>query len=182
MNLPGVRWGNAEGCGSTMFPSKYFALGQDSSGTEFVRCGNEVVILPVTADGAVVFIIEPSPAFGENALLLPCGSLRPGESAREAANRELQEEIGHKATRLEYLGEIRPWSKYLSVRSFLFLATDLEVSSLPGDEDYEIGQEVIAFHAVPSLIATGRLNDARVIVAWHLADRFLAHTVQQDTV
>ena len=40
----------------------------------------------------------------------------------EAANRELQEEIGYKAGRLDYLGELRPFSKYLAVRSFVYLA------------------------------------------------------------
>ena len=52
---------------------------------------------------------------------------------------ELQEEIGYRAGRLDYLGELWPWAKYLAVRSFL--ARELTPSKLMGDEGYEVGVE-----------------------------------------
>lgn len=51
---------------------------------------------------------EPSPVFGERVLLLPGGMEEPEETHEETANRELQEEVGLRAERLDYPGELRP--------------------------------------------------------------------------
>jgi hypothetical protein len=89
------------------------------------------------------------------------------------ANRELQEEVGYRADRLDFLGELRPWSKYLAVRTRVYLARDLRESALPGDEAYEIGVERVPLAAFEALVDQGRLRDARAIAALHLARRFL---------
>ena len=46
-------------------PSKheYFSILTDPSGVEFVRCGDEVLIVPLTAEGDVLLTIEPSAAY-----------------------------------------------------------------------------------------------------------------------
>lgn len=165
-----------------MFPqNRYFSLGSDKSGTLFVRCGNEVIVVPLTETMQITFITEPSAAFETDMLLLPCGSLKPGEDSADTANRELQEEIGKKAERLDYMGEILPWSKYLSVRSFVYLARDLVASKLEGDEDYDIGQLSIPIEDVESLIARGALRDARIIAAISLARSYLSHEFHSAT-
>ena len=158
-----------------MFPqNRYFSLDSDKSGTLFVRCANEVIVVPLTANMHITFITEPSAAFETDMLLLPCGSLTLGEDHADTANRELQEEIGKRAERLDYLGEILPWSKYLSVRSFVYLARDLVDSKLEGDEDYDIGQIPVPIEDVESLIARGSLRDARIIAAINLARSYLS--------
>jgi ADP-ribose diphosphatase len=89
------------------------------------------------------------------------------------ANRELQEEVGFRAGRIDFLGEMRPFSKYLTVRSFVCLARDLVVSSLEGDEKHKIHVERVPFAEFEALIAAGRLLDARVIAALYRARSFL---------
>ncbi|HEY7952177.1 MAG TPA: NUDIX domain-containing protein [Solirubrobacteraceae bacterium] len=86
-----------------------------SAGGVVVRDGEVVVIVPTrrAADGAKV-------------LCLPKGHLDPGESAQQAAQREVREETGVEAELIEDLGEVRYWyrrdrrSVPKSVRFFLF--------------------------------------------------------------
>ena len=158
-----------------LYQGQYFAIVAESIHGEFVRCGDEVLVVPLDGDGQVILTVEPSAAFGEPTMILPGGSASVGVSAETTANAELQEEIGYKAGRLDALGEVRPFSKYLTVRSALYLARELEPSRLKGDEEYEIGIERVPLAEFESLIAAGRLNDARVIAALYLARAFLEH-------
>jgi ADP-ribose diphosphatase len=107
-------------------------------------------------------------------LILPGGTVEPGEPPAETAGRELQEEIGYRAGSLHFLGELRPYSKYLTVCSFVYLACDLTASWLEGDEAYEIGVEPVPLAAFEPLIAAGRLLDARAIAALYLARGWVA--------
>lgn len=144
-----------------------------SQTVSYVRAGNEILLVPLTASGNVLFTVEPSPAMGRDVLILPGGQFEPGESAREAGNRELQEEVGCRAARLDFLAELHPWSKYLTTRSFVYLARDLTPATLQGDEGYAIGVEKAPLASFEQLIAAGRLYDARMIAALYLALRFL---------
>ena len=160
--------------GSTAYEGTYFAIRLDERGNEFVEVReNEVLIVPLTAEGNVILTGEPSPAFGELALILPGGSIEDGEAMEATAARELQEEIGYAPGRLTYLGEIRPSTKYFTTRSFIYLGRDLTSSTLQGDEDYEITQERVPLATFEELITSGRLTDARVIAALYMARAFL---------
>ena len=128
----------------------------------------------------VILTVEPSAAFGEDVMILPGGMVEPGENQAVTANRELQEEAGYAAHRLTFLGELRPWSKYLQTRSFIYLGQDLAASRLVGDEDYTIGVEFVPLTDFESWIADGRIKDARVIAALYMARAALHDS--QDTL
>ncbi len=149
--------------------SKYMSIERDAHGLEYIRCSTDEAII-VAVDGSdVLLIIEPAPAFGGETLILPGGSVDEGEHHGLTANRELQEEIGYKAQRLEFLGELRPWSKYLALRTYVYLGRDLVQSRLSGDEDYSIRVERVNLATFERLIVTTRLQDARVIAALYMA-------------
>jgi ADP-ribose diphosphatase len=149
---------------------EYFWLVPDEHGETFIQSRDEVLVLPIDANGDVLFALEPAPAFGgEQVLILPGGTVEPEETLADTANRELQEELGFAARHLQYLGELRPWSKYLSVRSHLFLGRDLVLSKLPGDELEPVGIRRVPWAETNSLVLAGQLRDARAIAALHLA-------------
>ncbi|MFO7696078.1 MAG: NUDIX domain-containing protein [Anaerolineae bacterium] len=152
----------------------YFSLAADDDGVGFVRCGDGVLVVPLTEDGHVLLALEHSPAFGFPQLGLVGGSLRPGERMERAANRELQEELGWRAGRIAFLGELRPW-KYLTTRQFVFLARDLSPLRLPGDERYPVVERQVPLERFLSLCAGGELHDALAIAALCLAREFLSH-------
>lgn len=138
-----------------------------------IKANDEALLVPLTPAGEVILTVEPSPALGGDVLILPGGEVGDGELSLEAANRELQEEIGYRAERLDFLAALHPWNKYLTVTSHVYLARNLVPSQLEGDEDYAIGIERVPLAGFEQLIASGRLTDARVISALYLAVRFL---------
>ena len=155
--------------------SDWFSIRTDATGDEYVAStGDEVLVVPLTEAGEVLLAVEPSPAFGAPVRILPGGQVEPDLTLAEVANKELQEEIGYRAGRLDSLGELWPWAKYLAVRSHLFLARDLAPSKLAGDEGYEIGVEVMPLAGLEAWIADGRLRDGRTIAGLFLARTFLA--------
>ena len=101
--------------------TRWFSIRRAEDGEEFLAStGDEVLIVPLNAAGEVLLSIEPSAAFGESTLILPGGQVEPNVPNHEQANLELQEEIGYRVPdRLS--GELQPWSKYLAVRSFVYL-------------------------------------------------------------
>jgi ADP-ribose diphosphatase len=150
----------------------YFTLMADPDGVGFVHCGDGVLVVPLTADGEVLLAVERSAAFAEEALGLVAGAVEPGEPLEETANRELQEELGWRAERIDFLGELRPF-KYLTTRQFAFLARDLSPSRLEGDEQYPVHVRAVPLDAFPDLVAAGELHDALAIAALSLAHDFL---------
>jgi ADP-ribose diphosphatase len=154
----GVRVGSSE--------QEYFFLKKDKHGEDFIESFDEVMIVAIDQDESVLFTHEFSPAFAHTpVLILPGGTAEDNEPPEVTANRELQEEIGMRANHLEYLGELWPWSKYLTVRSHLFLARDLVPSRLPGDEAEPVEMVRIPWNEIDPMVADGRLNDARAIAA-----------------
>lgn len=151
----------------------HFALGRDHRDTLFIKCRNEVLTIPIDEQGNVLLAVEPAAAFGQDVWVFSGGTVEPEEAHDVTANRELQEELGYAANRLDYLGELWPWSKYLTVRSFVYLARDLVTSSLVGDEGYTIGIARAPLADFETYIVSGQIRDARVIAGLHLARAFL---------
>lgn len=156
-----------------LFQGEYFAIATDEQGCEFVRTGDEVLIVPLDGSGRVLLCIEPSAAFGEPTLILPGGETVDGRGREETATLELQEEIGYLPGRLDYLGELQPFSKYLAARSFVYLGRDLVASRLIGDEGYPIEVVPVELAQFEALSSSGRLQDSRVIAALFLTRAFV---------
>ncbi|MGN6189816.1 MAG: NUDIX domain-containing protein [Conexibacter sp.] len=97
-----------------------------------------VAIVPV--DGTIVWLIrQPREICGEDALLeIPAGKLdKPGEDQREAAARELAEEIGKAAETWEHLKGIYTSPGFTDERIDVWLATDLRDCERPEAEEDE---------------------------------------------
>jgi 8-oxo-dGTP pyrophosphatase MutT (NUDIX family) len=145
----------------------------DADGVGYVHCGDGVLVVPLTDDGHVLLAVERSPAFDREVLGLVGGSVEEGEPLEETANRELQEELGWRAERFDFLGELHPF-KYLASRHFAFLARDLSPNRLEGDEVYPVRARKVALEGFEPLCRSGELHDAPAIAALCLAREFLA--------
>lgn len=156
-----------------LFPNRWLSV-YEGPGGPYIATGSAVMCVPVTAGGNALFILEPNAYDGQYNLYLPAGRIEPNEDLAVSANRELQEEAGVIAARMDYLATVRPWFKYLDSTLTLFLARDLTPSKLAGDEAYIIETEEIPLADFEARIASGRLTDSSVIAALYLARQRLA--------
>ena len=159
--------------GQVICGDRWMSLCQNNDGAMFLQMGDAALIVPVTDAGEVLLIWETSPAYGERTLIVPSGAVETGEEPVEAANRELQEELGYRSEQLTALGELHPISKYVHSRHFVYLARSLIPSQLEGDEIEVIEVEPVALARFEELIDQGRLHDSSTIAALYLARRTL---------
>ena len=145
--------------------SKWFTIQQANAIDEFIACPDEVIVVARDEDGRILLIEEPSYAFGATTLLLPGGVVEPGEDLLATAQRELREETGFSAQRMERVGVLRPWSKYLRVSSHVVYGEALARAPLAGDELHPIPLHRKTYAELRQMISSGEIADARVIAA-----------------
>ncbi|MGF1725846.1 ADP compounds hydrolase NudE [Photobacterium nomapromontoriensis] len=128
-----------------------------------------VLIVPVTAEGDLLLIREYSVGTERYELGFPKGLVDEGESAAEAANRELKEEIGFGAQTLRPLKEVVLAPSYFSSRMTLFLAQDLYAEQLEGDEPEPLEVVRWPLNQAEELLTHLDFAEARSIAALFLA-------------
>lgn len=131
------------------------------------------LIVPLLEDGSVVFIEEYFYAIDEYQLGLLKGRIEAGENEFTTANKELQEEIGFKAQKLDKLATVTMSPGYNTQKTHLFLARNLVESKLKGDEEYEIKIIKYPLDKFEDLIDQNKLVESRMIAALYLSRRFL---------
>jgi ADP-ribose diphosphatase len=124
-----------------------------------------VLVVPLLEPGTVLLIREYAAAMDRYELALPKGHIEAGEDPLTAANRELQEEVGYAANRLEPLASLTLAPGYLYHTTHLVLASDLYPQRLPGDEPEPIEVVPWRLDQLPALLARGDFTEARSLAA-----------------
>lgn len=139
----------------------------------FIKSSSGTMIVPVNDAGEVLFVIEPRRVDGQPVLSLPGGGLNDDEDPADSANRELQEEIGFRANKLDFLAILNPAMRVADWMVHIYLARDLVPSKLDGDENYDITIERFPLATFEELIQSKRLMDATVISTLYMAQHFI---------
>lgn len=132
---------------------------------EVVEHGGAACIVPVTEDGQIYMVRQFRYPFNEEVLEIPAGKMDPGEQRWDAANRELEEEIGHRATELTYLGEIRPSVAYLTEVIHMYMARGLVPTQQNLDDDEFLNVEKYPIDTLVDMIMQNELTDCKTIAA-----------------
>jgi ADP-ribose pyrophosphatase len=135
-----------------------------------------VSVVPLLEDGTVILVRQYRAALDQLLLELPAGKRDVAEEPPAVtASRELEEEVGQRAGRLELLAEFHNSPGFCDEHSYVFLATDL--TEVPADrqgvEEQHLTIEPVPITEVPAMIADGRLRDAKTIIGLLLALRRL---------
>jgi ADP-ribose diphosphatase len=139
-----------------------------------------VLIVALRDDGKVLLIREYACGTHSYEVGLPKGRLEPDESVLHGANRELREETGFAAGRLEEITSLTLAPGYMVHRTHVVLARDLYPSPLPGDEPEPI--EVIPW-AMDDLLALALRDDCsegRCLAALYLVRDHLQQIDARD--
>jgi ADP-ribose diphosphatase len=132
-----------------------------------------VLIVPFLDPETVLLIREYSAGVHRYEIGLPKGKIDRGETALQAANRELKEEVGFGARTLHYLTSLTLAPSYLEHAIDVVIAQDLYPEKLIGDEPEEL--EVIPWKLseINQLLATGECTEARSIAALYMSYDYL---------
>jgi len=136
---------------------------------EVVEHGEVAAIVPIDADGNVILVRQYRLPAREALLEIPAGGVDEGENTEDAAQRELQEETGYRAVRLERLGGFYVSPGYCTEFIHVFVATDLIEDPVDGDEDEDISLERMSLADAVRLIGEGEIKDGKSIVGLLLA-------------
>ncbi|MBU6372603.1 MAG: NUDIX hydrolase [Alphaproteobacteria bacterium] len=136
-----------------------------------VRFKNRAVgVLPIEEDGAVHLVGQYRLAIGRYSWEMPEGGAPVGESVEACARRELEEEAGLVAGRLEQVLHMHLSNSVSDEEAFCFLAFDLRPGAFAPDET-----EVLRHRRIPFLAALAEALDGRITDSLTVATLLRAH-------
>jgi ADP-ribose pyrophosphatase len=164
-----------------IYPGRAFTIRRDTlrlpDGREtrfdIVEHGGSVIILPLDSNGHLLFVRQYRHAAGLDLLELPAGTLDEGEAPEVCARREVREETGMAAGRLEPLGGFYLAPGYSTEYMYVYLATDLHYDPLQADADEFLSVERIPLAEAQAMFERGEMLDAKSLAAFLLARRHL---------
>ena len=132
---------------------------------EVVHHTGSVGIVPFLAKDRIVLVEQFRYAVGERLLEIPAGTLHKGESPAAAAKREIREETGYAAGRLEKLNIFYPSPGVTDEFVVIYKATGLKPSKLDADFDEDITVKIVTLSDALKYVKAGRIKDAKTIIA-----------------
>lgn len=140
---------------------------------EIVRHPGAVCVVPVTDDGKVIMVRQFRYAFGEVLLEIPAGKLEKGEDPLKAALRELEEETGTVAQRIEHMGELYTTVAIFDEKIQMYLATDLSYKNAHPDDGEFLEVEKIPLDTLVDMVMRGEIKDSKTQIALLKAQKIL---------
>jgi 8-oxo-dGTP pyrophosphatase MutT (NUDIX family) len=142
---------------------------------EIVVHKGSAVVIPVFEDGTAALVRQYRHAAGKHLLEICAGTLNAGEDPELGARRELEEEIGVTAGRMEKLSEFWVSPGFLTEKMHLYLATELVETEQRLEEDEILTVERHPVGDLVRMVENAEIEDAKTIIAITLASSRLAH-------
>ena len=137
----------------------------NSATREIVDHPGGVAVLPVDGDGNVYLVRQFRKPFDRTLLEAPAGKLSYGEEHLSCGIRELKEETGFTAEKIDYLGYIMPTPGFANEIIHLYLARELTAGEQTPDEDEFVNVEKYKFKDVVNMCLNGEISDSKTVSA-----------------
>ena len=121
------------------------------------------VVLPILDDGRIVMIRNYRFAVDEHLYELPAGMLNEGEDPIGCAARELTEETGYTAARIEKLGQFYTGPGTTDELMHAYLATGLSDGRQNLEAYEQITVETFSEDEIRQMVASGEIHDGKTI-------------------
>lgn len=136
---------------------------------ELIQHPGAVAVVPIRNDGKILLVRQFRYPVDQLTLEIPAGKLDPGEEPEACAKRELEEETGYKAKKLQLLSSILTTPGFTNEVIHLYLAEDLVLAEQCPDEDEFIDVEVFTKEEIRKMIENGTICDAKSLLGLLLA-------------
>ena len=164
-----------------IYPGRAFTIRRDHLRTpdghvtkfDIVEHHGSVVLIPLDDQGRILFVRQYRHATGLDLLELPAGTLDEGEEPEACAQREVREETGMAAGKLEKVGGFYLAPGYSTEYMYVYLATGLRHDPLKADDDEFLQVETFPLAEALKMCEDGKIPDAKSLAAILLARPYL---------
>lgn len=145
---------------------------------EIIQHPGAVVLVPVLDDGRICLIRNYRVAVDREMIELPAGTLEPGESPIDTANRELIEETGYSATDIRPMMDLLMSPGILHEHMYVFLATGLQLGTPHREVGEEIQNLLVDHRQVIEMLRSNQIEDSKSVSALLYYLTFLAPSLR----
>ena len=131
---------------------------------EMVRHPGAAAVVPLKNSDTVVLIKQFRHAAGGFIYEIPAGKLHPGEDPKDCAARELEEEIGYRAGKLDLLSSIFTAPGFTDEVIHIYKATGLSKGRQQLDRDEVLEIVEVSLQESIEMIRAGSIRDAKTMV------------------
>ncbi len=133
---------------------------------DFIGHKGAAAVVAVNEDGKLLMVRQYRNALDRETLEIPAGALDSvDEPTHVAAARELEEETGFKAGKLELLIKLRTTVAFCNEKIDVYLATDLQPSKQNLDDDEFINVELHDIDELVQMIYDCKIEDSKTVAA-----------------
>lgn len=132
---------------------------------EHIKAGGAAVIMPFLDDDTLIMIEETRTPIGKKVLAFPAGLIEKEENPEQAAIRELEEETGFKAEKVEKIIEEYPAIGYSDEKVYIFKAKNLKKTKMNLDPTEDIVIHKIKVEELKDLYLNGEIHTSAEIIA-----------------
>jgi len=150
---------------------KYETQSGEEMTKDVVRHPGSVAIVPLLEDGQICLIRNRRVTVNQTLLEIPAGTMEPPEPPEACAFRELVEETGYRADKMELLTTFFPAPGILDEKMFLYLATGLKLGKHAREKGEEIENEIVSLEQAMKQIESGEIHDAKTMLGLMFLDR-----------
>lgn len=149
----------------TVFNDDILTASGNTAKREYIRHNGGVCVVALSENNEIYMVRQYRYPYKEEVLEIPAGKLELGENPLLAATRELREETGFTADKIESLGEFYPSPGYTSEVIYMYKATGLKLVGQDLDEDEFLSVEKYHIEELKKMILSGEIKDGKTIAA-----------------
>ena len=126
------------------------------AGRDLVRHPGASAVVALTSSGKIVLVRQYRTAIDRVTVEIPAGKLDPGEDPIECAKRELLEETGFKASRIQYLTTIATTPGFCDEVIHIYMATGLTFAGAHPDDDEFVNVDLVPLAELIDAVLDGK--------------------------
>lgn len=146
-------------CDEIVLPNKHHST------REYLGHPGAASVLPFVDSERIVLVRQYRYPIKQITYEIPAGKMEKGESALKCIKRELKEETGFTASKIEKLLAFYPSTAFSTELLYVFAAFGLKAGKETPDEDEFVANEIVRFDEALKMIKSGKITDSKTIIA-----------------
>lgn len=140
----------------------------------FVAKRDIVVVLPILGRDTVILERQYRGIFGRYLYEIPAGYIEEGESPMHAAKRELEEETGYRAGKMQFVSKLAESPGTLKLWAHFHIATELKQGKRALDRNEDITIIKVRMPRALQMVKEGKIVDLKTLAALSYYAQFAA--------